>query len=189
MNNKDALIMQRIPALITFFFATALISGCGYTTHSQLRDKYETIYIRQFQNKIDITSESSAARRLKTNYPGIETEVTKAVVDRFVWDGDIRPAREEDSDLILRGEVTEFRRDSLRYIQDTDDVEEYRISLTVNIGLYDGTTNALIWQENNLVGDASYFTQGPLAISESDAVRNSVADLARRIVERVTEAW
>lgn len=171
------------------FLLMLLLGGCGYTTRSQVTEKYSTIYIRQFQNKIDITSESSAARRLKTNFPAIETEITKAVVDRFVWDGDIVPAKDIDADLILKGEVTEFRRDVLRYIEDTDDIEEYRITLVVNLSLLDADTNALLWQETRFVGDTTYFTQGSLTQSEDAAVKQAVDDLARRIVERVTEDW
>ncbi|MDD5044019.1 MAG: LPS assembly lipoprotein LptE [Candidatus Omnitrophica bacterium] len=166
-----------------------LVSGCGYTTRSQVMDKYKTIYVRQFQNKIDITSESSAARMLKTNFPAIETEITKAVIDRFIWDGDLRPSREEDADLILKGEVTEFRRDALRYIQDTEDIEEYRITLVVNLKLIDKKDNKVLWQQDNLAGDTSFFTQGKLVQSEDSAVQNAVADLSRRIVERVVENW
>jgi len=173
-----------LSALFLFF-----VAGCGYTTRSQITQKYETIYIRQFQNKIDITAESSAARRLKTNYPAIETELTKAVIERFIWDGDIRPSREEDADLLLKGEVVEFRRDALRYIENTEDVEEYRITLVVNLTLIDALTNKVIWQENGLAGEATFFTTGANAEPEDVGIKKAVADLARRIVERVVEDW
>jgi len=178
--------MKRIIISLALAF---LISGCGYTTRSQITEKYKTIYIRQFQNNIDITAESSAARKLKTNYPAIETDITQAVIDRFIWDGDIRPSREEDADLILKGIVTEFRRDSLRYVRTTEEVEEYRITLVVNLSLIDKKENKMLWQENNLVGDTSYFTEGLMAEPEQQAIQKAVEDIARRIVERVVEDW
>lgn len=178
--------MKRIIVSIVLAF---LVSGCGYTTRSQIAEKYKTIYIRQFQNAIDISAETSAARKLKTNYPAIETDITQAVIDRFVWDGDIRPSREEDAELILKGTVTQFRRDALRYVRDTDEVEEYRITLVVNLSLIDKKENKELWQENNLVGDTSYFTQGPMVEPEQQAIQQAVEDIARRIVERVVEDW
>ncbi|MCM8770910.1 MAG: LPS assembly lipoprotein LptE [Candidatus Omnitrophica bacterium] len=177
--------MKKILIIPLVFFLT----GCGYTTRSQVMERYKTIYIRQFQNKIDMTSESSASRRLKTYYPAIETELTKAVIERFIWDGSMRPTREEDADLVLKGEVTEFRRDALSYIETTKDVEKYRISLVVNISLIDKKENKLLWQESNLVGDTTYFTQGQFAQTEESAIQQTVRDLARRIVERVVEDW
>ena len=180
--------MKKMLRVISYcLLAVFFISGCGYTTHSLITEKNDTIYVRQFKNSIDITSENSTARNLKTYFPGLETEITKAVIDRFVLDGSLRPG-DEYADLALKGELTEYRRDPLSYDQDNL-VKEYRVTIVVNISLWDNLENKLLWSEDKMTGDSSYLTQGTLVQTEEQAVKAAVLDLARRVVERVTEDW
>ena len=165
-----------------------ILGGCGYTTRSMIADKFKTIYIEPFVNKIDITKESDAANKYKINKPMLETDITNSVVNKFLSDGNLRIASKESADLILRGELVEFRRDALRY-NENDDVEEYRLNLVVNITLWDSREDKAVWQENNFTGDTTYFTRGSLAKSEDTAANDALADLSRRIVERAVEQW
>jgi hypothetical protein len=91
--------------------------------------------------------------------------------------------------VVLKGELLEFRRDPLRY-DDNDEVQEYRISIRVNLQLEDKRKGQLIWEENNFAGETTYFTPGHSGSkSEDTAVNDAIADLARRIVERCVEEW
>ncbi len=164
------------------------IIGCGYTTRSMISSKYRTIYIEPFLNKIDITRESEVSSKYKIYRPSVETEIYKAVVNKFLFDGNLKLAKTDTADLILKGEVTEFRRDPLRYTE-SDDVEEYRINLVVNLSLYDTALNTLVWEEKGFTGDTTYFTSGTSAKSEESAVVEALSDLSRRIVERTVEQW
>ncbi|TRZ50466.1 hypothetical protein D4Q80_00240 [bacterium] len=163
-------------------------AGCGYTSRSLIRDKFKTIYIAQFANKIDITREGDAANRYKLYRPMLEQDITQAVINKFLWDGNLKPQKEGAAHLTLRGELVEFRRDPLRYTS-SQDVEEYRINLVVNIKLWDNKENKLVWEEVRFTGDTTYFTIGPLSKSEDAAVSDALVDLARRIVERTVEQW
>jgi len=172
--------------LTTYYLLLTTISGCGYTTRSMITQDYQTIYVRPFVNKIDITSETSVARRYKTYHPLLENDITRQVIDQFILDGNLRLAKEEGADLILEGELVDYRKDALRYTgEDDKEVEEYRISLVVNIRLYDTSSQTLLWQVNNFVGDTTYFIQQ----SESSAISAAVDDLARRVVDRVVDIW
>lgn len=164
------------------------LAACGYTTRSMISSKFRTIYIEPFMNKVDITQEIYAANKYRIYRPMVETDITKTVTNKFLYDGNLRPAAEESADLLLKGEVVEFRRDPLRY-SESDEVTEYRINLVVNISLWDKNKNELLWQENNFTGDTTYFTTGSQAKSESTAVNDALNDLARRIVERAVEQW
>lgn len=164
------------------------LAGCGYTTRSMISNKYKTIYITPFINKIDITSETDTGNRYRLYYPRLETDVTRKVINKFLFDGNLKPAREKVTDLVLKSEVVQFRKDPVRY-DDADNVTEYRISIQVNIGLWDTKEKRLLWQENNFTGEKSYFVTGTLAISEGTAVAAAIDDLARRIVERAVEQW
>lgn len=163
--------------------------GCGYTTHANLnKTGFRTIYVSPFVNKVDTTSEFSEGRRFATYFPLLENTVTNAVVDRYVFDGNLRIVREDDADLVLKGQLVNYRRDSLRDSED-DTPEEYRVTIFVNIILTDNKTKTVIWERNEFAGDSSYFTTGQFIKSESQAVQDAAKDLARRIVETTVEAW
>lgn len=168
------------------------IGGCGYTTRSMISDKFRTIYITPFVNKIDITREADVASKYRIYKPLIETDVTKAVTNKFLFDGNLRPVKQGNADLVFKGEVVEFRRDPVRYT-DSDEVEEYRINVVVNISLWDSKENKVLWEENNFTGDSTYFTSfAPATVekkSDDAAISDAIADLARRIVERTVEQW
>ena len=163
-------------------------SGCGYTTRSLLPSNYKTIYVDSFGNKIKITAEQSNVRMYRGYRPGLEAEITKAVIDKFLFDGNLRIASEPSANIILKGELVDFRKESLRY-DANDNIEEFRLVLTVDIELIDPADDKVVWKEKNFSGETTYRTSGPLAIDESTAVKNGVEDLARRIVERTVEGW
>jgi hypothetical protein len=123
----------------------------------------------------------------------LETQVTNKVVGRYLFDGNLRPAKEDSADLILKGELVEYRKDPLSYTSDNEEITEYRINVYVNLSLWDAKENKLLWEEKNFNGNYSYFTSNAssnsIKISESAAVDKAVEDLARRIVDRTVEQW
>ncbi len=178
---------------VVLLAAVFLIAGCGYTTRSMISSRFKTIYIAPFVNKIDITSNVDAADKYKITKPMIESDVTREVVNKFIFDGNLKPVREEYADLILKGEVVEFRQDPLRYTE-SDDVEEYRLNVIVNISMWDAKENKLLWEEKNFTGYYDYFTTyattAAVTTKTADqATPEAVEDLARRIVERTVEEW
>jgi len=165
-----------------------VIAGCGYTTRSMITNKYKTIYITPFVNKIDITSQNYVGSQYKVYRPLLETDITHAVNNKYLFDGNLKPVPKEGADLILKGELIDFRRDPLRYT-DSDEVAEYRLNLVVNVSLLDNKENKIVWEENGFTGMFTFFTTGSLAVSESIAINDAIDDLARRIVERTVEQW
>lgn len=189
MKKINLLVKTIFLVFCSFFLVT--ITGCGYTTRSMISNKFKTIYIVPFVNKIDITKEAYTASKYKLYKPTLETDISKSVTNRFLFDGNLRPVKEGSADLILKGELIEFRRDPLRYT-DNDEVEEYRINLVVNISLWDKKEDKLVWEENGFTGDSTYFTSFTttgVAKSDDAATSDAIADLARRIVERTVEQW
>lgn len=168
---------------IALFF----ISGCGYTTRSLLPSDLKTIYVENLVNKIKLTAESSDDRMYRSYRPGMEIETSRFIRDKYLFDGNLKVVDSNNADLILRGELADFRNEALRYDR-SNNVQEYRIRIVVNIELQtrDGKTR---WVENGFAGEALYTTTGPLAKSETVAVADAQADLARRIVERTIEEW
>lgn len=181
-------ILKLHKLLLAFGFLIIMINGCGYTTRSMISNEFKTIYIGPFENKIDIASENSE-NKYRIYRAGMETDVTKAVINKYLFDGNLKPVKEGSADLILQGQLMEFRKDPLRYVDNTEDVEEYRVNIVVNLKLLNAKDNELVWQEDGFTGDTSYFTTGAQAKSEATAIADSIADLARRIVERTVEQW
>jgi outer membrane lipopolysaccharide assembly protein LptE/RlpB len=179
---------------VCFLLATVL-TGCGYTTRSMLYGKFNSIYVAPFLNKVDIAQESFSANKYRIYRPMLETEITKRVINRYLFDGNLKPAKQAEADLVLKGELVEYRKDPLSYTANTENVTEYRINIYVNLSLWDVKENKLLWQENNYNGNYSYFTdlggenRARVVVSEATAVNKAIDDLARRIVERTVEQW
>jgi hypothetical protein len=164
------------------------ISGCGYTTGSLLPAHFKTINIENFSNKIPLTDEVSDQQRYKTYRPLLEVDVTRAIIDRFIFDGYIRPSQKKDANLILEGALVDFRREPTKYGYN-DTIEQYRIVILVDLKLIDTESGKVVWTEKNFAGNDYYFTTGPQQKSEDAAVSDALNDLARRVVERVVDVW
>lgn len=191
MKNKFSLFLFLIS--ISCLLVTGL-TGCGYTTRSMLYGNYNTIYVTPFLNKVNITQESFSENKYRIYRPMLETDITKKVSNWYLFDGNLKPVKEAVADLVLKGELIEYRKDPLSYTANTENVTEYRINIYVNLSLWDTKTNTMLWQENNFNGNYAYFTaddtnSANIKVSEATAVNNAIADLARRIVERTVEQW
>lgn len=176
--------------LFIFFLPLLIInlSGCGYTTRSLLAPHIKKIRVENFKNSIDITEETSGRRDYKTYRPRLELDVTKAVIDKFIFDGNLKIAQQEDADVILTAELIDFRREPLRY-DEADNIEQYRMVILVRIELKDVKENKILWKYDSFAGSEDYYTTGSQAKSESTAIDEAIDDLARRIVEQTIETW
>ena len=165
-----------------------LLSSCGYTTRPGLAPYLKTVYIKPFVNKIDITKLATGYERFPIYRHQMEVDITKAVLNRFQFTGLLRPSTPERSDSRIEGELVAFRRDALRY-DSSSRVEEWRLNVVVNVRFYDQKNATLVWEEENMIGDATYFVSGASAESEDAALTRAITDLAKRIVERTVENW
>lgn len=175
-------------SVLCFLFSA---SGCGYSTRSAYHGPYKTIFIEPFANKVDILSEdaTSVSQRFRTYHPLLETDLRTAVINRFMFDGGLRIAAKEEADVVLKGELIDYRRDALRYENNQEDVAEYRVSLIMRLSLFKKGEEKPLWNEPGFIGDATYFTSGAQAKTEKAALDDAIADLARRVVERTVENW
>jgi hypothetical protein len=181
--------MKRIIANVcVLIFTVVVITGCGYTTHSVLPDGAQSIYIDNIKNMIEMTQEVSDKRIYVLYRPGIELDVTREIIDRFILDGNISVKDERHADLVMRGELVDFLKEVLRY-DANDNPIEYRIKIVTNIKLEDTRVGKVLWQEDDFIGEATYRTGGEYASSESRASIDAIKDLARRVVERTVEGW
>jgi len=182
------LSIKQVLLAVTAFWLLAFVSGCGYSTHSAINTSIKTIYVEPFKNKINYTSEYGEARDVISYFPLLESKITQSVIDRFLFDGNLKVVKQDMADVVLKGALIDYTRDALRY-DDNNNVEEYRVNLTVSLELWNDKENKLIWAEPRFVGQATYFTTGSQSKSEASAINDALDDLAQRVVERTVEQW
>ncbi|MBN1405998.1 MAG: LptE family protein [Candidatus Omnitrophica bacterium] len=179
---------NRLFFLSALFFLSISLSGCGYTTHSLLPAHIKKIHIANFKNSINITQESTDRNIYKTYRARLELDITKAIIDKFIMDGNLKISSAEDADLVLTGELLDFDREPLRY-DEADNVQQYRMVLLVSVTLKDVAQNKIMWQFGSFAGSHDYYTFGSQSQSDDSAVNDAMDDLARRIVEQTIEIW
>ncbi len=177
---------DRIMRLFVLFFL--VLSGCGYTSGSLLPDHMSSIFVQDFENKIDHTRDVSDRRSKHSYRPNLERDIRRSVIDRFMFDGNLQLVGEENADLILKGAVTSFEQVPLSY-DDHDNIESLRIRILVDLELYDNNADEVLWRERSFMGQEDYNLVGKDPMSEETAVREAIRDLSKRIVERTVEAW
>ena len=169
---------------ILLLLMAVVLTGCGYSTRSLLPENYRTIFVEPFENRVDYVN----ADDRKIYIPGMETKVRSALTDRYLFDGNLRIGEQDTADLVLKGQLLGFSRDEVRLATD-ETVKEYRIRVTVALKLIDPSQEAPVWEEPSFSGEATYFTSGPLAKSEAQAIEDALKDLAIRTVARTIEDW
>ena len=170
-----------------FFLSILLVltmAGCGYTTGSLLPAKYKKIAVQPFQNKVSYVDENVRG----VYVPLLETNVRTAIIDKFLFDGNLHIADADKADLVLSGDLLGFEQDDLR--EDVNqNVQEYRVRVIVSLTLTDTATGKIVWKEPSFAGEATYFLTGGQASTQSAAVSAALTDLATRVVERTIENW
>ena len=164
------------------------LGGCGYTQKSLLPSHIRSIYVAPVKNAIDLSGEISDKDRFRVYRPGIEVDVTNAVINRFIFDGNLKIANPQNADAVVEAKLVDYRRDALRYTEG-DDVQEYRLSLVLDAAVYDAKNHKVLWHDQGLTGDTTFFLSGPRAESEDVAAAKVVEDAARRVVEKTIELW
>jgi flavin-binding protein dodecin len=144
--------------------------------------------VENFKNAIPITEEVSDRYRYKTYRPRLELDITTAIIDQYIFDGHLKITQKKNADVILEGELVDFRREPTRYDYDNN-VEQYRIAIFVSMKLTDVKKNMVLWEEKGFAGSDYYYLTGSQAESEDSAVTDAINDLARRVVERTIEVW
>ncbi len=173
--------------LVTGCWLLVAISGCGYTTKTILPDNVKTVHVDTFKNNIDITKEVSAKDKYEAYRPNLEVDLRDAIVNRVFLDGNFKVADKDSADAVLEGRILQYRKDPLRYQNEV--VQEYRISLVCDVKLVSQKDTSILFEEENITGDATYFTTGALQKTEASALSDAMSDLARRIINKIVENW
>ena len=161
--------------------SACLIAGCGYTQQVTLPHNIKTLNIPTFENKIPPTERYAYQ-------PGLEIELTNAVIDRFIFDGNLKVTDESQADAVLKGAIISYEQEGVRF-DDLESPDEYRLFLVVSFKLLDRKTGEVILAEPNFSGHTEFFNSRSPAVTRRTAANNVVVDLARSLVDRIVEEW
>lgn len=171
------IVNKSIKSGIVLLGSILLSSGCGaYRLGTTLPENLQTVYVPTFKNL--------------TYQPGIEVDITNAVITRFRQDGNLRPVSEDQADTVLLGEITGWERRVMGYTgEDDSEVDEYRLYVIAVITFSDIKTGKQLVARQKIRGYTDFFVEGDLPDEEKAAQPSAYKDLARRIVDHVISIW
>lgn len=180
--------MEKKSVLAVLCAGVLLFSGCGYTTSSFVSIGQNRIFVQPFKNEIKITQEVTDSRMFRGYRSGMEMNITRSIIDKFLLDGNFKVGTENDCDVFLEGALVDFRKEALRY-DSSDNIIEYRLNVVINFKVTNMVKNEVIINEKNFTGETTYRTTGTYAKSDDAGIRDAITDLANRVVEKVVEGW
>jgi len=157
------------------------LTSCGYTQKVVLPGGIQTVYVQTFKNAIP-------AAEIYAYRPGLEMDLTNAVIKRFNYDGNLRITRKERADAILEGAIIAYEQEALRYTT-ADRPLEQRLHLVVDIKLINQKTGEVIFHEPNFSGSTLFELNDEQGARRISAAEDAVSALAKNIVDRVVEDW
>ena len=137
-----------------------LTAGCGYTTHSSLDPKYQTIAVEAFQN-------------LSREYD-LQAPLTNALLRAFTADGRLEVVAAPHADLLLQGVILDYSLKGLTF-DENDEVTQFICVVTAGARLTDQETGEVVWEERAMAGETSFYTRA--AGQSSDRLRGNAEAL------------
>jgi len=169
------------------FLSFLLLGGCGYTTYLVSTSLGEgKIYVKPVVNEVRITAEDRAYSDYNVYPILLDKDLTNAIIDELQIRTPLKVVNSPDDAYTLECKIVNYKKEALRYT-DSDEVNEQRLKLYVKVMVYDNEGNLI--EENEVVGEASYFFSGRLASSESEALSELVEDTARKIIDALFQDW
>jgi len=148
----------------------ALLAGCGYSFRGTLPSHVKTVSVPIFVNR--------------TREPGVESVITRAVVEAFSTNGRLRVVRAADADAILEGEITSYGVEAIAYDR-TLNVQQYRLVVILNLRMRDVKRNEVLFQQAGVQEQADFRVIGPVDLTiarEETALRQAATEIGRSVV-------
>ena len=150
--------------------AVLLLAGCGYSWRGTLPDHLRTIAVPTFTNR--------------TSEPGVESRLTRAVIEAFSANGRLQIAPPERADALLEGEVTGYEIQSIAF-DPLANVRLYRLVVTLNLRLLDRVRDRVVFERHGYQERADFRVAGNVSdtiVREAGALRTAAVDVGRAIV-------
>jgi outer membrane lipopolysaccharide assembly protein LptE/RlpB len=155
---------------LTLTVAALTLAACGYSFQGTLPSHIKTVAVPMFLNR--------------TSQPGVDGIITNAVVHAFATNGRLRVVRTAEADAILDGEVTGYSVGPIAFSPSLG-IQEYRLSVVLNLRMRDVRRNVLIFQQNGVSEIADFRVVGSVSTTvsvEQTALTAAAGEIARSIV-------
>jgi outer membrane lipopolysaccharide assembly protein LptE/RlpB len=162
-------VRLRLGGLIVAVAALAF-GACGYSLRGTLPSHVRTVAVPIFVNR--------------TSEPGVESIITRAVVQAFATNGRLKVVRLADADAILEGEVMSYSVSAIAF-DETLNVQQYRLVVVLNLRMRDVRRNDVLFQQNGVAEQADFRIQGPVSATiarEETALGQAAGEIGRDIV-------
>ena len=165
--------------LLSFSISCFLFSGCGYHlvgSGNSLPPHLKTIFISVFGNT--------------SSQPEIHRELTRAVLQSFIFDGRLKVTNKDDADLIMDATLNSYRIRNVSF-GSKDLVSNIIIELGVELKVTDQVKNK-IFMEKKLITQWDYKSTSDVAATERarlEAVDLAFQDLGRRLVSLLVDQF
>jgi hypothetical protein len=168
---KSTINIYRIGFIFT---ALLLVAGCvKYSFRGALPSSIKTIAIPLFEDR--------------SNWVGVQEQLTNAVINAFVEDNSLHVVDNEDEgDLVLRGTILSVRPQTTSVASDESTTEE-RYVVTVKIECYNRQTDKLLWSGN--LSDYGTVSGAATLAEQETAIATAIEKLKIEIVNRTIAAW
>jgi hypothetical protein len=128
--------------------------------------------------------------RNKTYQPQIEVQITSAIIRAFQADGSLQIESVANADVVVTGEITQYRRHELRTQRnDSSAPDEYRITIEARIEARDRVTGKIVLAPTRVTGSGDTFIGNDLQSAEQQVLPLVANDLAKRVVTLLAEKW
>ena len=126
----------------------------------------------------------------QTLQPRLGDAVTQALRERIQSDATYHLARNGGADLILSGDITAYSRKPVSFLStDVTTAKNYRVEITAHVVVRDRASDKVVL-DKTISGYTLTLTGTELAEEERQSLPLLAADLARNIVEQLTEgSW
>jgi outer membrane lipopolysaccharide assembly protein LptE/RlpB len=177
--------MFRTKAVSVYALAALLIAalaGCAYTTRNALPAHIHSIAVPVFKNKTYITDYTRK----------VEVDVTEAVRNAFIQNGELAVVGRESADLILEGEISHVEREVLRSDR-YGEAAEIKLMVKARISVYDVKEAKYLIQNQLISNNEKKAESGVYNLRrgefENAGKHDAIAELGRAIAHAITERW
>jgi len=167
--NRNSGIRTLQTALLVIFLA-----GCGYSFRAgQVREGLDSVAVAFFENR--------------STEPGVEVDLTEAILQGLIADRTLRIAEEGVADATLYGTIRRYEFREAFFGADRQ-AEEYRVDIEVEIQMVDRRSGDVLIDKQRVKGTGSYYLEeGPSG--EEEARRDAAEMIVDGILNLVIEEW
>lgn len=157
--------------IAAFLSLVILLAGCGvYTLNPAGKSSIKTISVEPFENK--------------TNEFGFTDRLAEIVIDAFIKEGTLRVVPSGKADAALVAVLNRYEKLPFKFDQ-SDQVEEYKVLLDLQVTLKNPKDDSDIWTEH-MTQEGVYNANSE---TEQDGQQRAGARLVDAILNRTTKSW